>query len=154
MNATKQFNIPKGLVWQAYKLVKANRGSAGVDQQSLEAFELKLTDNLYKLWNRMSSGSYMPPPVKAVPIPKKSGGVRVLGVPTVADRIAQMVVKLVFEPQVEPIFLPDSFGYRRGKSALDAVGVTRERCRRSWSKWYLKRALVHATLRGRGRLSV
>ncbi len=136
MSATKQFNIPKGLVWQAYKLVKANRGSAGVDGESLEAFELKLKYNLYKVWNRMSSGSYMPPPVKAVSIPKKSGGVRVLGVPTVADLIAQMVVKLVFEPDVERIFLPDSYGYRRGKSALDAIGTTRERCRR-WD-WVLE----------------
>jgi RNA-directed DNA polymerase len=140
MSATKQFNIPKELVWQAYKLVKANRGSAGVDQQSLEAFELKLKDNLYKIWNRMSSGSYMPPAVKAVSIPKKSGGVRVLGVPTVADRIAQMVVKLAFEPEVEPTFLPDSYGYRPGKSALDAIGITRERCRR-WN-WVLEFDIV------------
>ena len=136
MSATKPFNIPKELVWQAYKLVKANRGGAGVDQQSLKAFELKLEDNLYKLWNRMSSGSYMPPAVKAVSIPKKHGGVRVLGVPTVADRIAQMVVKLTFEPTVEKIFLVDSYGYRPGKSALEAVGVTRERCRR-WN-WVLE----------------
>lgn len=136
MSTTKPFNISKELVWRAYKLVKANRGSAGVDQQSLEAFELKLKDNLYKIWNRMSSGSYMPPPVKAVTIPKKGGGVRVLGVPTVADRIAQMVVKLTFEPQVEGIFLPNSYGYRPGKSALEAVGVTRERCRR-WN-WVLE----------------
>ena len=83
VSTTKQFNIPKDLVWRAYKLVKANHGGAGVDKESLEAFELKLKDNLYKIWNRMSSGSYMPPPVKAVPIPKKVGGVRVLGVPTV-----------------------------------------------------------------------
>jgi group II intron reverse transcriptase/maturase len=140
MSATKQFSIPKGLVWRAYQLVKANRGSAGVDQQSLEAFELKLKDNLYKIWNRMSSGCYMPPAVKAVPIPKKSGGVRVLGVPTVADRIAQMVVKLVFEPPVELAFLPDSYGYRPGKSALDAIGATRERCRR-WD-WVLEFDIV------------
>lgn len=140
MSTTKQFNIPKELVWRAYQLVRANRGSAGVDQQSLEAFELKLKDNLYKIWNRMASGSYMPPPVKAVPIPKKSGGVRVLGVPTVADRIAQMVVKLVFEPHLERTFLPDSYGYRSGKSALDAVGITRERCRR-WN-WVLEFDIV------------
>ena len=140
MSATKPFSIPKELVWRAYKLVKANRGGSGVDRQSLEDFESKLKDNLYKLWNRMSSGSYMPPPVKAVPIPKKSGGERILGVPTVADRIAQMVVKLVFEPEVEPVFLPDSYGYRPGKSALDAVGVTRERCRR-WD-WVLEFDIV------------
>lgn len=113
---------------QAFKLIKANAGAAGVDEQSLADFELNLKDNLYKLWNRLSSGSYFPPPVKAVPIPKKSGGTRILGVPTVADRIAQMVVKLTFEPCVEPFFLPDSYGYRPNKSALDAVGITRQRC--------------------------
>ena len=101
MENTKTFNIPKQLVMQAYTLVKANAGAAGVDQQSLEDFERNLKDNLYRIWNRMSSGCYFPPPVKAVPIPKKSGGERILGVPTVADRIAQMVVKLVFEPTVE-----------------------------------------------------
>lgn len=128
MNETKPFIIPKGLVMQAFKLIKANAGGVGVDLQSLEGFENNLKDNLYKLWNRMSSGSYFPPPVRAVPIPKKSGGERILGVPTVADRIAQMVVKLTFEPCVEPYFLKDSYGYRPNKSALDAVGVTRQRC--------------------------
>lgn len=128
MSETKPFNIPKQLVMKAYRLVKANRGSAGVDQQSLADFDVKLKDNLYKLWNRMSSGSYFPPPVKAVRIPKKQGGERILGVPTVADRIAQMVIKLMLEPQLEPVFLSDSYGYRPGKSALDAVGVTRQRC--------------------------
>ena len=128
MSKTKPFDISKQLVMKAYRLVKANRGGAGVDQQSLADFDTNLKDNLYKLWNRMSSGSYFPPPVKAVRIPKKQGGERILGVPTVADRIAQMVVKLVLEPQLEPIFLPDSYGYRPGKSALDAIGVTRERC--------------------------
>jgi len=113
---------------QAFRLIKANAGAAGVDRQSLEDFERNLKDNLYKLWNRMSSGSYFPPAVKAVPIPKKSGGERILGVPTVADRIAQMVVKLLFEPDVEPYFLSDSYGYRANKSALDAVGITRQRC--------------------------
>jgi RNA-directed DNA polymerase len=125
---TKSYNIPKQLVMKAYKLVKANAGAAGVDQQSLEDFEKNLKDNLYKIWNRMSSGSYFPPPVKAVPIPKKTGGKRVLGIPTVGDRIAQMVVKLCFEPQVEPYFLQNSYGYRPNKSALDAIGVTRRRC--------------------------
>jgi len=133
---TKVFNIPKQLVMQAYTLVKANAGAAGVDQQSLEDFERNLKDNLYRIWNRMSSGCYFPPPVKAVPIPKKSGGERILGVPTVADRIAQMVVKLVFEPIVEPLFLADSYGYRPNKSALDAVAITRKRC---WqSDWVLE----------------
>ncbi len=129
MDKTKQFNIPKKLFVQAFILVKENAGSAGIDQQTLEDFERNLKGNLYKLWNRMSSGSYFPPPVKAVPIPKKSGkGTRILGVPTVGDRICQMVVKLIFEPQVERIFLPDSFGYRPNKSALDAIGITRQRC--------------------------
>lgn len=113
---------------QAFRLIKANAGAAGVDEQSLADFESNLKDNLYKLWNRLSSGSYFPPPVKAVPIPKKSGGERILGVPTVSDRIAQMIVKLIFEPCVEPYFLSDSYGYRPNKSALDAVGITRQRC--------------------------
>lgn len=113
---------------QAFKLIKANKGAAGIDEQSITDFEINLKDNLYKLWNRLSSGSYFPPPVKAVPIPKKSGGERILGIPTVADRIAQMVVKIIFEPNVEPYFLPDSYGYRPNKSALDAVGITRQRC--------------------------
>ena len=125
---TKVFNISKQLVIQAYELVKANAGAAGVDQQSLEDFDRNLKDNLYKIWNRMSSGCYFPPPVKAVPIPKRSGGERILGVPTVADRIAQMVVKLAFEPIVEPLFLADSYGYRPNKSALGAVEITRKRC--------------------------
>ena len=96
----KPFVISKQLVMQAYRLVKANRGAAGVDHQSLDDFEEGLKSNLYRLWNRMSSGSYFPAPVKAVSIPKKSGGERVLGVPTVADRVAQMVVKLQIEPDI------------------------------------------------------
>jgi RNA-directed DNA polymerase len=99
-----------------------------VDGQTIEQFEADLGDNLYKVWNRMSSGSYFPPPVRAVSIPKKSGGQRTLGVPTVADRVAQMVVKMVIEPDLDAIFLANSYGYRPGKSALDAVGVTRQRC--------------------------
>ena len=125
---TKPFDIPKQLFVDAFKHVKANAGAAGVDRQSLEEFEQNLKDNTYKLWNRMSSGSYFPPPVMAVPIPKKSGGFRTLGIPTVADRIAQQVVRSIFEPEVEPYFLPDSYGYRPNKSALDAIGITRERC--------------------------
>ncbi len=129
MHATnKPFNIDKHLVYEAYKAVKSNRGAAGVDEQSIEQFEEDLAGNLYKIWNRMSSGTYFPPPVRAVSIPKKSGGTRILGVPTVADRVAQMVVKQVIEPILEPIFLADSYGYRPNKSALDAVGVTRKRC--------------------------
>jgi len=125
---TKPFIISKQQVVEAYRLVKANAGAAGVDRQTLEDFDKNRKDNLYKIWNRMSSGSYFPPPVEAVPIPKAAGGVRWLGIPTVGDRIAQMVVKLQFEPQVEPHFLSDSYGYRPNKSALDAVAVTRQRC--------------------------
>lgn len=128
MGETRPFNISKQLVMNAYRRIKANGGAAGVDEQSLEDFEKNLKDNLYKLWNRMSSGSYFPPPVRAVSIPKKAGGERVLGIPTVSDRIAQMVVKQTLEPELELHFLPDSYGYRPGKSALDAVGVTRGRC--------------------------
>lgn len=124
----KPFEIPKTLVWRAFELVKANKGAAGVDGETLFEYEKNLKNNLYKLWNRMSSGTYFPPPVRAVPIPKKSGGERILGIPSVSDRIAQMVVKLVFEPEVEPHFLEDSYGYRPNKSALEAVGITRQRC--------------------------
>lgn len=125
---TKPFNISKQLVMQAYRLVKANAGAGGVDRQSLEDFERDLKDNLYKIWNRLSSGSYFPPAVKAVAIPKKTGGERILGVPTIGDRVAQTVVTLCFEPSVEPYFLSDSYGYRPNKSALDAIRITRERC--------------------------
>jgi RNA-directed DNA polymerase len=129
MHATdKPFNIAKRQVYEAYKAVKSNGGAAGVDKQTIEQFEADLQNNLYKLWNRMSSGSYFPPPVRAVPIPKKSGGQRILGVPTVSDRVAQMVVKQLIEPDLDSIFLADSYGYRPGKSALDAVGITRQRC--------------------------
>lgn len=128
MDKAKSYEISRHTVWEAYELVKANKGAAGVDGESIQKFEENLKDNLYKIWNRMSSGSYFPPPVKAVEIPKKNGGVRILGIPTVADRIAQMTVKLYFEPLVEPIFHTDSYGYRPGKSAIDAVRVTRTRC--------------------------
>jgi RNA-directed DNA polymerase len=129
MHATdKPFNIDKRLVYEANKAVKSNRGAAGVDEQTIEQFETDLSGNLYKIWNRMSSGTYFPPPVRAVSIPKKSGGQRILGVPTVADRVAQTVVKQVIEPILDPIFLADSYGYRPNKSALDAVGATRKRC--------------------------
>ena len=129
----KPFDIPKQMVWEAYQRVKANKGAAGVDGQSVEQFEQDLRNNLYRLWNRMSSGSYFPPPVKAVEIPKASGGVRILGIPTVADRIAQTVVAMFLERLVEPVFHTDSYGYRPGRSALDAVAVCRERCwRNDW----------------------
>jgi len=124
----KSFVISKQVVWDAYEKVKANQGAAGVDGQSIAEFERNLKGNLYKLWNRLSSGSYFPPPVRAVEIPKKAGGVRVLGLPTVADRVAQTVVRAYLEPEVEPLFHPDSYGYRPRRSALDAVGACRERC--------------------------
>ena len=128
MDKTKPYEISKNIVMEAFRRVKANRGAAGIDKQSLDEFEANLKNNLYKIWNRMSSGSYFPPAVKAVEIPKKNGGVRVLGVPTVGDRVAQMVVKIYFEPLVEPYFLSNSYGYRPGKSAIDVVGITRQRC--------------------------
>lgn len=128
MTETKSFDISKRLVWEAYKRVKVNKGAAGVDRQSIAEFEQSLGGNLYQIWNRMSSGSYFPPPVCAVPIPKKSGGERILGIPTVADRIAQTVATLVLNPLLEPHFHADSYGYRRGKSAHQALEVTRKRC--------------------------
>jgi RNA-directed DNA polymerase len=128
MNKTKPYAISKKVVYEAFLRVKANKGSAGIDEESIEEFELNLKDNLYKLWNRMSSGSYFPPAVKAVDIPKKAGGTRTLGIPTVTDRIAQMVVKLYFEPSVEPYFHEDSYGYRPRKSAIQALEITRKRC--------------------------
>jgi RNA-directed DNA polymerase len=125
----KPFVISKQEVWDAYGQVKANRGGAGVDGVDIEMFEKDLKSNLYKIWNRMSSGTYFPPPVKAVEIPKThGGGIRVLGVPTVADRVAHTVVARRLEAKVEPVFHPDSYGYRPGRSALDAVAVCRKRC--------------------------
>lgn len=128
MNSNKQFDISKQVIWLAYKKVKANRGSAGIDEVDFEAYEINLKDNLYKLWNRMSSGTYFPKPVKAVEIPKKAGGTRRLGIPTIDDRVAQMTAKLYIEPRIDPCFHQDSYGYRPGKSATDAVGKARERC--------------------------
>jgi RNA-directed DNA polymerase len=125
----KSFDISKRLVWEAYRRVRANKGAPGVDGQSLAEFETDLKNNLYKIWNRLSSGTYFPPPVRAVEIPKPhGGGVRVLGVPTVGDRIAQTVVAMTLEPRVESIFHADSYGYRPGRSAHDAVDACRERC--------------------------
>jgi len=125
VDEAKPFKIPKRDVWEAFKRVKANQGAAGVDGQSIAEFEANLSDNLYKLWNRLSSGSYFPPPVRRVDIPKASGGTRPLGIPTVADRIAQEVARRYLEPIVEPVFHPDSYGYRPGKSAIEAVHVAR-----------------------------
>jgi RNA-directed DNA polymerase len=125
----KPFRISKLEVWDAWLKVKGNQGAPGVDGQSIGAFEEDLKDNLYKVWNRMSSGTYFPPPVRAVEIPKPhGGGTRVLGVPSVADRIAQTVAAARLEQAVEPVFHPDSYGYRPGKCQLDAVGVCRQRC--------------------------
>lgn len=133
MKTTKPFDISKYDVVRAWERVKANKGAPGVDGETLEQFELSLKGNLYKLWNRLSSGSYFPPAVKTVAIPKKSGGERKLGIPTVSDRVAQMVVKLHFEPLVEPYFHTDSYGYRPNKSAHQALEVTRTRCwRYNW----------------------
>jgi group II intron reverse transcriptase/maturase len=132
----KSFQIPKQLVWEAYRRVKANKGAAGVDGQSVVDFEEDLKNNLFKIWNRMSSGTYFPPPVKAVEIPKPhGGGTRILGVPTVADGVAQTVVAMRLESRTESIFHPDSYGYRPRKSAKDALKKCRERC---WKKdWVL-----------------
>ncbi|MCI0564879.1 MAG: group II intron reverse transcriptase/maturase, partial [Nitrososphaera sp.] len=133
MSKPKPFDISKEIVEEAFYRVKANQGAAGVDGQTIEDFEKDLERNLYKIWNRMSSGTYFPPAVRTVEIPKKDGGVRKLGVPTVADRVAQMVVKLHLEPKVEPHFHEDSYGYRPGRSASQAVGKAQERCwRYAW----------------------
>ncbi|NBF41818.1 MAG: group II intron reverse transcriptase/maturase, partial [Spirochaetes bacterium] len=128
MTQAKPFSISKRDVWEAFKRVKANGGAAGVDGQTIEAFEARLAPNLYKLWNRLSSGSYMPPPVRRVDIPKASGGTRPLGIPTVADRVAQEVVRRRLEPMLEPVFDTDSYGYRPGRSAIDAIRTARRRC--------------------------
>lgn len=136
MEETKPFKISKYKVKEAFNRVKANKGTYGIDDQTIEEYEQNLKDNLYKLWNRMSSGTYFPKPVKAVAIPKKNGGQRILGIPTVEDRVAQMVAKLYLEPKVEPIFYDDSYGYRPNKSAIDAIEVTRKRC---WKyEWVLE----------------
>lgn len=134
-NAAKPFEIQKRQVWEAYLKVKKNRGAAGIDGVRLEDFEGNLGKNLYKLWNRMSSGSYHPQAVKLVEIPKtgQKGETRPLGIPTVSDRIAQMAAVDYLEPILEPVFHEDSYGYRPGKSAHDAVERARRRCwRRDW----------------------
>jgi RNA-directed DNA polymerase len=128
MDKAKPFDIPKRAVWEAYKRVKANQGAAGVDGQSVEQFEGDLENNLYRLWNRLCSGSYFPPPVRRVDIPKRDGRTRPLGIPTVSDRIAQRVVQRYLEPILEPLFHGDSYGYRPGRSAHQALAVARQRC--------------------------
>ena len=128
MDKAKPFDIPKRAVWEAYKRVKENHGAAGVDGQSIADFEVNLSGNLFKIWNRMCSGSYQPPPVLRVEIPKASGvGVRPLGIPTVADRIAQTVAKNYLEPILEEVFDKDSYGYRPRRSATDAIATARAR---------------------------
>lgn len=129
MQGAKSFNISKQLVMEAYQRVKANKGSAGIDDVTIATFEENLKDNLYKIWNRMSSGCYMPPPVKLVEIPKANGGKRPLGIPTVSDRVAQMIVVLTIEPYIEPHFHEDSYAYRKNKSAHQAIATAKERCR-------------------------
>ena len=141
MSKAKPFSISKQVAWDAFKKVKANGGAAGVDGESIAECESNLKGNLYKLWNRMSSGSYFPPPVRTVEIPKDNGGKRPLGIPTVSDRIAQMVVKLYLEPEVEPHFHQDSYGYRPGKSAIEAVGVAKQRC---WCYGWVVDTRLHA----------
>jgi group II intron reverse transcriptase/maturase len=131
VDKAKPFDIPKREVWEAFKKVKANQGAAGVDGQSIRDFEAGLSGNLYKLWNRMSSGSYFPPPVRRVDIPKDEGRTRPLGIPTVGDRIAQEVIRRYLEPILDPIFHEDSYGYRPRRSAIDAVRKARQRCWRS-----------------------
>jgi group II intron reverse transcriptase/maturase len=134
MDKAKPFSIAKREVWEAFKQVKANKGAAGVDGQSIEDFERDLSNNIYRIWNRMSSGTYFPPPVRRVDIPKgDSGKTRPLGIPAVADRIAQTVVKRYLESILEPKFHRDSYGYRPGKSTHDALAVARQRCwQRDW----------------------
>jgi RNA-directed DNA polymerase len=128
VNSGKPLPITKRMVWEAYKLVKKKGKAAGVDGQSLEDFAGDLENHLYRLWNRLASGSYFPPPVRRVEIPKAGGGVRPLGIPTVADRVAQMVVKRCLEPELDGEFDPDSYGYRPGKSAHQAIEQARKRC--------------------------
>ena len=128
VDKAKPFDIPKREVWEAFKKVKANQGAAGVDRQSIADFEADLSNNLYKLWNRLSSGSYFPPPVRRVDIPKADGGTRPLGIPTVADRVAQEIARRYLEPCLEAVFHTDSYGYRPGRSAIDAVRQARQRC--------------------------
>jgi RNA-directed DNA polymerase len=128
VDKAKPFCITKRMVWEAYKRVKAKGGAAGVDDQSIEEFDMDLENNLYRLWNRLASGSYVPPPVLRVEIPKADGGMRPLGIPTVADRIAQTVVKAYLEPIVEPVFHHDSYGYRPQRSAHQALDEARQRC--------------------------
>lgn len=128
---TKSVPVSRSMVWEAYKKVRSNQGSAGVDQIGMDEFDAQRSKHLYKLWNRMASGSYFPPPVKEVEIPKKDGKIRTLGIPTISDRVAQMVVKEYLEPRFEKIFSPHSYGYRPNKNAHQALESVRVNCRKS-----------------------
>jgi RNA-directed DNA polymerase len=133
MQEAKSFKISRTLIARAHEKVRANRGAGGIDNISLEAFGRKVKNNLYKLWNRMSSGSYMPEAVRPVEIPKGNGDTRPLGIPTISDRIAQMAAVLVLEPVIDPVFHSDSYAYRPGRSAHQAVETARKRCwRYNW----------------------
>jgi RNA-directed DNA polymerase len=135
MNKAKPFEIPKRLVWEAWVSVKSKQGSGGVDGETIKSFEKNLGRNLYKIWNRLCSGSYMPPAIKRVEVPKGDGSTRPLGIPTIGDRVAQMVIKKELEPELEKRFHPSSFGYRPGKSAHDAIAQARVNC---WKhKWVI-----------------
>ena len=128
MKEGKSYEISQHQILEAYKCVKANKGAGGIDGVNFESFEKNLKNNLYKLWNRMSSGTYFPKAVRGVEIPKKDGKKRLLGIPTIEDRVAQMTIRMNLEPIFEPIFRNDSYGYRPNRSPIDAIGVTRERC--------------------------
>jgi len=130
-NETKSIPISRPMVWEAYKKVRSNQGSAGVDQISMEEFDAERSKHLYKIWNRMASGSYFPPPVKEVEIPKKDGKIRKLGIPTIGDRVAQMVVKEYLEPRFEQIFSPHSYGYRPNRNAHQALESVRSNCKKT-----------------------
>ena len=128
---TKSIPISRQMIWAAYKRVRANQGSAGIDSISMKEYDAERSQHLYKLWNRMASGSYFPPPVKEVEIPKKDGKVRKLGIPTISDRVAQQAIKMYLEPRFEKIFSPNSYGYRPGKNAHQALEQVRTNCRRT-----------------------
>lgn len=130
---TKSIPISRQMVWQAYQKVRSNKGSAGVDTIEMQEFDANRSKHLYKLWNRMASGSYFPPPVKEVEILKKDGSIRKLGIPTISDRVGQMVVKMFIEPRLEAVFSPNSYGYRPKRNAHQALSKVWENCwKQNW----------------------